>query len=54
MAKQEAKRLSERVIAGMRKVAANGTDPIGRIRVDAETERAIERIHHFERLNSYA
>ena len=40
MAKQEAKRLSERVIAGMRKAAA----PIGRPRVDAETERAIQRL----------
>jgi DNA invertase Pin-like site-specific DNA recombinase len=47
MAKQEAKRLSERVIAGMRKAAAKGTKsgrPIGRPRVDAETERAIERL----------
>src|SRR5215471_3129200 len=43
-AKQEAKRLSERVIAGMRKAAAKGTksdNPIGRPRVDAETEGAI-------------
>src|SRR5262249_21885058 len=41
MAKQEAKRLSERVIAGMRKAAAKGTksgNPIGRPRVDAKTE----------------
>src|SRR5215471_181046 len=47
MAKQEAKRLSERVIAGMRKAAAKGTksgNPIGRPRVDAETERAIQRL----------
>jgi DNA invertase Pin-like site-specific DNA recombinase len=47
MAKQEAKRLSERVIAGMRKAAANGTksgNPIGRPRVDAKTERAIQRL----------
>jgi DNA invertase Pin-like site-specific DNA recombinase len=46
MAKQEAKRLSERVVAGMRKAAAKGTKrgkPIGRPRVDAETERAIRR-----------
>src|SRR5215831_6391463 len=45
MAKQEAKRLSERVIAGMRKAAAKGTksgNPIGRL--DAETERAIHRL----------
>jgi DNA invertase Pin-like site-specific DNA recombinase len=38
MAKQEAKRLSERVIAGMRKAATKGTkngNPIGRPRVDA-------------------
>ena len=41
MAKQEAKRLSERVIAGMRKAAAKCTksgNPIARLRVDAETE----------------
>ena len=47
MAKQEAKRLSERVIAGMRKAAAKGTksgNPIGRPRVAAETERAIRRL----------
>src|SRR5262249_9584339 len=47
MAKQEAKRLSERVIAGMRKAAAKGTKsgkPIGRPRVDAKTERAIQRL----------
>ena len=47
MAKQEAKRLSERVIAGMRKAAAKGTksgNPIGRPRVDAKTERAIQRL----------
>ena len=47
MAKQEAKRLSERVIAGMRKAAAKGTksgNPIGRPRVDAGTERAIQRL----------
>jgi DNA invertase Pin-like site-specific DNA recombinase len=42
MAKQEAKRLSERVIAGMRRAAAKGTKsgkPIGR-----ETERTIQRL----------
>jgi DNA invertase Pin-like site-specific DNA recombinase len=45
IAKQEARRLSERVIAGMRKAAAKGTksgNPIGRPRVDAETEKAIQ------------
>jgi len=41
MAKQEAKRLSERVIAGMRKTAAKGTKTV---RVDAETETAIRRL----------
>src|SRR5262249_40523126 len=43
MAKQEAKRLSELVIAGMRKAAAKGTkrgNPIGRPRVDAKTEKS--------------
>jgi DNA invertase Pin-like site-specific DNA recombinase len=47
MAKQEAKRLSERVIAGMRKAKAKGTKsglPIGRPRVDAETEKAVQRL----------
>jgi DNA invertase Pin-like site-specific DNA recombinase len=47
MAMQEAKRLSKRVIAGMCKAAAKGTkigNPIGRPRVDAETERAIQRL----------
>ena len=47
MAKQETKRLSERVIAGMRKAAAKGTKsgkPIGRPRVDAKTEREIQRL----------
>jgi DNA invertase Pin-like site-specific DNA recombinase len=47
MAKQEAKRLSERVIAGMRKAAAKGTksgNPIGRPRVDAKTEKDIQRL----------
>jgi hypothetical protein len=46
MAKQEAKRLSERVIAGIRKAAAKGTKsskPIGRPQV-MPTERAIRRL----------
>jgi DNA invertase Pin-like site-specific DNA recombinase len=37
----------ERVIAGMREAAAKGTksgNPIGRPRVDAETERAIRQL----------
>ena len=42
MAKQEAKRLSERVIAGMRKTAAKGTKTVRG--VDAETETAIRRL----------
>jgi DNA invertase Pin-like site-specific DNA recombinase len=44
MAKQEAKRLSERVLAGMARARAKGTrsgKPIGRPRVDDKTERAI-------------
>jgi DNA invertase Pin-like site-specific DNA recombinase len=44
MAKQEAKRLSERVIAGLARARAKGTKsgkPIGRPRVDDKTERAI-------------
>jgi DNA invertase Pin-like site-specific DNA recombinase len=44
MAKQEAKRLSERVIAGLARARAKGTRsgrPIGRPRVDEKTERAI-------------
>jgi DNA invertase Pin-like site-specific DNA recombinase len=47
MARQEAKRLSERVIAGLAKARAKGTksgNPIGRPRVDADTERAIQRL----------
>jgi transposase-like protein len=47
MAKQEAKRLSELVIAGMRKAAEKGTksgNPIGRPRVAPEIERAIQRL----------
>ena len=47
MAKQEAKRMSERVIAGMRRAAKSGTKtgkPIGRPRVDPETERTIRRL----------
>jgi len=46
-AKQEDKRLSERVIAGMRRAAAKGTKsgkPIGRPRVSPETEKAIQRL----------
>jgi DNA invertase Pin-like site-specific DNA recombinase len=45
MAKQEAKRLSERVIAGMRKAAAKGTksgNAIGRPRVSREVEKRIQ------------
>jgi DNA invertase Pin-like site-specific DNA recombinase len=44
MAKQEAKRLSERVIAGMRKAQAKGTKsglPIGRPRLAPEVEKRI-------------
>jgi DNA invertase Pin-like site-specific DNA recombinase len=44
MAKQEAKRLSERVIAGLARARAKGTKsgkPIGRPRVGDKTERAI-------------
>ena len=41
MAKQEAKRLSERVIAGMRKAAAKGTKSG---KVNAETEKSIQRL----------
>jgi len=47
MAKQEAKRLSERVIAGMRKAAAKGTksgNPIGRPRVAPEVEKRIQSL----------
>jgi DNA invertase Pin-like site-specific DNA recombinase len=47
MAKQEAKRLSERVIAGLARARAKGTrsgKPIGRPRIDAETEKAIQRL----------
>jgi DNA invertase Pin-like site-specific DNA recombinase len=47
MARHEAKRLSERVIAGMRKDAAKGTKsgrPIGRPRVSPDTEKAIQRL----------
>ena len=45
MAKQEAKRLSERVIAGLARARAKGTKsgkPIGRPRVTAKIERAIQ------------
>ena len=45
MAKQEATRLSERVLAGMARARAKGTrsgKPIGRPRVDEKTERAIQ------------
>jgi DNA invertase Pin-like site-specific DNA recombinase len=47
IAKQEATRLSERVIAGRRKAVATGTKsgkPIGRPKVAAETEKAIQRL----------
>jgi DNA invertase Pin-like site-specific DNA recombinase len=46
-AKQEAKRLSERVIAGLTRARAKGTKsgkPIGRQRVDQKTERAIRSL----------
>ena len=47
MAKQEAKRLSERVIAGMRKAQAKGTKsglPIGRPKVAPEVEKRIQSL----------
>ena len=48
MAKQEAKRLSERVIAGMRRAAEKGTKsgkPIGRPRIPEHTRREIRRTY---------